>query len=231
VTAFIGAEIQEFIGLRRHLKNERCFKSRSRWAVAGELNGNKVVLAANGPGPNLAVQAAKAMEEHQRLNALVSYGFCGALDPALAVNDIVVGSEVKCEVNVHGCAIPRRHEGMPPLQKLLSVDRVVGTAQEKAELHEFGAAVTEMEAAGLAAYAHERHMPFYCIRVVTDSATEDLPIDFNTVRDSDGRFSRFKIISQAARDPVKLIPALMNLNKRANAAARHLGDFVATCEF
>jgi hypothetical protein len=30
---------------------------------------------------------------------------------------------------------------------------------------------------------------------------------------------------------VKLIPALMNLNKRANAAARHLGDFVATCEF
>ena len=60
---------------------------------------------------------------------------------------------------------------------------------------------------------------------------EDFPIDFNRVRDSEGRFSRFKIIAQAARNPLRLVPELMALNKRANDAAGRLGDFVASCEF
>ena len=120
---------------------------------------------------------------------------------------------------------------MPAPQRLLSVDRVVGTAQEKAELRHTGAAAIEMEAAALASHAQARAIPFYCIRVVTDSAMEDFPIDFNRVRDSEGRFSRFKIIAQAARNPLKLVPELIELNKRANAAARRLGDFVASCEF
>ena len=229
--AFIAAEIQEFIGLRRHLKDEQSLILKSQWAVLGELNGRNVVLTANGPGPKLASRAAQAVEENRRLEALVSYGFCGALDPALRINDILIGSEVQCGAGILACHLPKQQAGMPPARRLLSTDRVVTTAQEKAALRKSGAAAVEMEAAGVAAYAQARNIPFYCIRVVTDTANEDLPIDFNVVRDSEGRFSRFKIMAQAARNPLKLVPALLALNKRANAAAHHLGDFVATCEF
>ena len=125
---------------------------------------------------------------------MVSYGFCGALDPALAVNDIVIGSEVLGgAMGTLTCLVPRRPTGVPTPQKIASTDRVVQSAIEKALLFQSGAAAVEMEAAGVASYAQERSIPFYCMRVVTDAANEDLPLDFNRVRDSEGRFSRFKI--------------------------------------
>ncbi|MDQ2948915.1 MAG: hypothetical protein M3Y27_23730, partial [Acidobacteriota bacterium] len=164
-----------------------------------------MVLTANGPGPKLASRAAQAVEENRRLEALVSYGFCGALDPALHINDIVIGFEVQCGAGILACLLPKQQTTMPAPHRLLSTNRVITTAQEKSALHKSGAAAVEMEAAGVAAYAQAQNIPFYCIRIVTDSANEDLPIDFNRVRDSDGRFSRFKIIAQAARNPFKLV--------------------------
>lgn len=231
VIAFIAAEIQEFIGLRRHLKNERSLDSKCQWSVTGELDGRPAVLAVNGPGPRLARQAAQAIEENRRLDALISYGFCGALDPALGVNDVVVASGVECGAGILACHLAQRQAGMPPPQRLISTDHVVGTAREKAELRKSGAGVVEMEAAGVASHAQQRGIPFYCIRVVTDSASEEFPIDFNRVRDAEGRFSRLKIMARAARNPLKLVPELIQLNKRIKAAAHELGDFVATCEF
>ena len=120
---------------------------------------------------------------------------------------------------------------MPAPQRVRSLERVVGTAREKAELRQSGASAIEMEAGPLASHAHTRNIPFYCIRVVTDSALEDFPINFNRVRDSEGRFSRAKILSQAARSPFTLVPGLIALHTRTTAAARHLGDFGASCEF
>lgn len=120
---------------------------------------------------------------------------------------------------------------MPAPQRLISTNHVVGTAREKAELRKSGAGVVEMEAAGVASFAQQRGIPFYCIRVVTDSAAQDFPMDFNQVRDSEGRFSRFMIMARAARDPLKLVPELIKLNRTVKAAAYELGDFVASCEF
>lgn len=202
---FVAAESREFRGLRRHLSKERKLRLGLQWAVSGELNGDLVILAANGPGPLLARYAAQAIGEVGNLTALVSYGFCGALNPALSLNDIVLGG-------------------------VLSIDRVVVTAAEKAELRASGADAIEMEAAGVAAYATEREIPLFYARVVTDTATEDLPFDFNLVRDAQGRFSRAKILAQAALSP-RLFPRLIEFNHRVKAASNALGDFVAHHRF
>jgi nucleoside phosphorylase len=230
VIAFIAAERREFDGLLRHLKNARKLGLAVQWAVAGELNGKSVVLAANGPGPALAGSAAEAVKEQQHLGALVSYGFCGGLDPALSVNDIFVASEIFNHTWRTLSSVPRRHS-CRRLGKLLSIDRVACTSTEKSELRKTGADAVEMEAAAIASRALAWNIPFYCIRVVTDTAHEEFSIDFNRVRDSDGRFSRSKIIAAAFRNPLKLFPELIKLNSRTKSAARVLGDFVATCEF
>jgi len=84
-----------------------------------------------------------------------------------------------------------------------------------------------MEAAGVAQKATEYNLPFYCVRVVSDGAGDDLPLDFNRMRDSEGRFSRMKILVAGFR----AVPGLLKLNKNSKAAAQALGDFLAGTRF
>lgn len=229
---FIAAERREFEGLLRHLKNVSKLGLQVKWAVAGELNGNSVVLAANGPGPALAGRAADAVKEHDSLEALVSYGFCGALDSALALNDVFVATDVLSPrgAGIPACRVSGRSQPVPA-GKLLSLAHVVCTSSEKSELRKTGAHAVEMEAGAIASRAQAWNLPFYCIRVVTDTAREQFSIDFNGVRDSAGRFSRSKIIAAALRNPLKLVPELIGLDARTRSASKVLGDFVAGCEF
>ena len=79
-------------------------------------------------------------------------------------------------------------------------------------------------------YLREYNLPFYCIRVVTDASTESFPLDFNLLRDANGRFSRTKILAAAFRRPTAF-PALIKLNNRCKGAAQALGDFIVDTQF
>ena len=192
------------------------------YLAEGQWAGRRVVLAANGPGPKLAREAVEAAGE---VGAWVSTGYCGALDANLAVGDILVGTAV----NRWTAAVPecpaRYLRG-----RILSEDRVVSTALEKRQLAATGAAAVEMEAAGVAAAAREQGLPFYCIRVVTDGANEDMPMDFNRYRGPDGRFSRSRIALAAMGRP-KRLAALIRFGRRCEKASIQLGDGLAGCRF
>jgi adenosylhomocysteine nucleosidase len=232
--AFVAAERREFDGLLR--RAERAVKldwpldfARMAW-----LKGEPVVLAANGPGPKLAGRATEIVRKHQELRGLVSTGFCGALDPALEPCDIFVAKEVitlshdRQGVVSQPLADARGSvtRGSVRIGKLLSIDRVVSTAAEKADLRQTGADAVEMEAAAVALKAAEWKLPFYCIRVVTDTSAESFPLDFNRLRDADGRFSRTRIMAAALRRPGSVLPELLKLNKRCKDASQALGDFL-----
>ena len=193
------------------------------------VNGEPIVLVANGPGPKLAGWAAEIARKHQELRGLVSTGFCGALHPALEPCDIFVATEVLGVA--HALSVPRAHSCELQTGKLLSIDRVVSTASEKADLHQTGADAVEMEAAAVAAKAAEWNLPFFCVRVVTDTAAESFPLDFNRMRDADGRFSRIKILTAALRRPGSVLPGLVKLNKRCKDASQALGDFIVDASF
>jgi len=243
--AFVAAEAREFSGLLR--KAERV--SKLDWPVDFArrvwLNGRAAVLVANGPGPKLAGEAVEIAKGREELTGLVSTGFCGALDPALKALDIFVATEILSPAAVRQAILPAagipagldhagskaggRQECLP--HKLLSIDRVAATASEKSELHATtGAAAIEMEAAAVAEKARAYNLPFYCIRVVTDTAKESFPLDFNHMRDASGRFSRTKIVAAALRRP-NVFPKLIELNKRCKLAAEALGDFIADTRF
>jgi len=156
---------------------------------------------------------------------LVSTGFCGALDPALRVGDIFIAA---CVLPSASCVQPPASaRGSVKTGALLSIDRVASTAAEKAELRKTGADAIEMEAAGVAQKAAEYNLPFYCVRVVSDAAQDDLPLDFNRMRDAEGRFSRMKILVAGFSS----FPGLLKLNKQSKAAAQALGDFLAGTRF
>src|SRR5262249_29763018 len=114
---------------------------------------------------------------------------------------------------------------------ICSVDHVVRTAEEKAQLRSTGAAAVEMEAAGIASRAHFHNLPFYCVRSVTDLAGETLANDFNAALRADGHFDTMNILGKAFRHPGVRLPELLRLRARCTRAARSLGDFFADCRF
>jgi len=178
------------------------------WAAefAGEAegNGDRFILLANGPGTRLV---ELALTKRVDVDGLISTGFCGALDPNLRVGDIFRSQESG---------------------RLLCADRVAVTAREKRELREkTGAAAVDMESAAVAKKAAEWGVPFQAIRVVSDTAHEDMPLDFNLYRDREGRFSRTRIGLAAMARPFTRVPALLRLDRNCRIAAESLGNFFA----
>ena len=112
-----------------------------------------------------------------------------------------------------------------------SIDHVAQTAEEKRRLHSGGGSVVEMEAGGVAQQAATRGVPFYCVRVVTDLAGEDMANDFNRALRPDGHFGTIRILRGALRHPLVRMPELLRLRNRCALAARVLGDFIADCRF
>lgn len=225
--AFVAAESREFAGLLRNAE----LASKLDWPVSfarmAWLKGNAVLLVANGPGPKLAARAVNTAKEREMVEGLISIGFCGALDPTLAPGDIFIATEVLGA----GASLMPAGLGRPCKSgKLLSIDRVASTVAEKSKLRKSGADVVEMEAGAVAERAEHFNIPFYAIRVVTDAADENLPMDFNQVRDAEGRFDRLRILAAASRQP-SIFPALLKLNRRCKAAAQILGDFIADTRF
>ena len=64
------------------------------------------------------------------------------------------------------------------------------------------------------------------MKVVSDTASEDLPLDFNRCRDREGRFSRLRIMLAALTRP-SAISGLVRLDRNCRAAADKLGEFLA----
>ncbi len=200
------------------------------WARAGTLGTHEAVFAANGVGRKRAAAAVDAPLSRWRPDMIVSTGFCGALEESLKVAEIVVGTEV---VASEGCwpAVPVSSAVPFRTGVVASVDRVARTVAQKRELRRSGAAVVEMEAAGVAERAEFLRIPFQCVRVVTDLADEIMANDFDSALRPDGHFATMHILLGALRQPTVRFPELLRLRRRSIRAARGLGDFIADCQF
>ena len=200
------------------------------WARTIRLGNYELLAIANGAGARRAAPAVDAACAVYQPDVVISTGFCGALDPDLCLADVVVATSV--------AAADRRYEALPVATAsphysgvVRSIDRVAQTAGEKLRLRAGGAMVVEMEAAGVAARAQARGLPFYCIRVVTDLAGETMANDFNAALRADGHFDTMVILKATLRRPLARLPELCRLRRRCVQAARVLGDFFADCRF
>ena len=228
----VAAEAREFAGIRRRCRREARLGWPVRFARAAELGGRRWVFVANGAGALLAGEACEVAWNKQKAKALISTGFCGALDPAIRLGEVFVASQVftpEGGLALEACLpeCPRPHS----TGRLISMDHVAQTKEEKKRLRDLGGSAVEMEAAAVGLRARQWGVPFYCVRSVTDLADEDFHLDFNAARGIDGRLSTPRILWAAARRPIPLAFELYRLYHRDKLATRTLGDFLADCRF
>jgi adenosylhomocysteine nucleosidase len=222
----VAAERREFDGFAKRLGGVSKLQwPDAKFAVEGRWRGDRWWLVANGPGPESVDRALGNLTNHlgeeNKVDGIVSTGYCGALDPALRLGDIVVSPETHV-----ACERPYRR-GL-----IHSIDRVAVTVEEKRALRtQTGADAVEMEAAAVQKHAEALGIPFSCIRVVSDTAHRDLPLDFNRYRIGSGDFSRTRIALAALARPFTALPRLIAFARESERASEALGDFLADCRF
>ena len=231
---YVAAEAAELKPFAALLTGLRKLKWPVDYAWEGIWESRRMLLAANGAGPKLAAQvvetairAAMVAElSSSKLEAVVSTGFCGALDPALTESRIVVGSDIRCpETGETFTCAPVASELPFTTGPVLSQNCIANNTAQKHALLSHGAIAVDMEASGVAARAKRAGLPFACIKVVSDRADESFPFDLNGMRTPEGRIARGKIVLHTLGHPRDL-PALLKWRRRTEGAARVLGEFL-----
>jgi adenosylhomocysteine nucleosidase len=111
--------------------------------------------------------------------------------------------------------------------KIHCADHIATTVAEKQALRAAtGADVVEMESGAIAAVCAEKNISCVTVRVISDTANEALPLDFNALAKADKSIDFGKLAWAIAKSPGK-IGALMQLQKKTKFAAQQLADTLA----
>ncbi len=181
--------------------------------LALEIPG--VIILITGIGRQNAEASLRRFLTGHLPRRVITCGFAGGLNPALAVGDLVYAT------------------GYPELEEPLAetgatrvtffcADRIATTAVEKQKLRdETGADVVEMESEAILNLCREQEIPCAMLRVISDPANEDLPLDFNALSKPDKSLHFGKLLLAVARSPLK-IGALIDLQRKTSLAAGKL---------
>jgi nucleoside phosphorylase len=176
----------------------------------------QVKVLITGMGQANARRAVEAVLKTVRPALVLSCGFAGALKPELKTGDIVFSAEPNSPLDAVLTASGAK------ASKFYCANRVATTAREKQELRQStGADAVEMESDMICALCKAARIPCAIVRVILDTAQEDLPLDFNALIKADQSLNYPKLLLTLIRSPGK-IAALLRLQQQSKAAAQRL---------
>jgi len=146
---------------------------------------------------------------------VMTCGFAGGLNPELTVGDVIFTTRDR---ELHTRLLAARAKAA----SFHCAERIATTVAEKAELRRTtGADAVEMESEAFEQVCREQGLRLATVRVISDTAGENLPLDFNQLSRPDWTLDYGKLAWTVITSPGK-IPALLRLQQNSSAAADQL---------
>jgi adenosylhomocysteine nucleosidase len=197
-----------------------CFAVKEEAAPFIKLLGDSVEtkVLVTGIGERNARRAFQQALETFTPALVVTCGFAGALHPDLKIGDVIF---LTIDPGLDEALVK---SGASPAS-FLCAPCIATTAVEKGRLRsKTGASAVEMESGVIHEICRERGILRYAtVRVISDTADEDLPLDFNALMTIDQRVSLLKLTGALLKSPGK-VPQLLKLQRNTKMAAERLAE-------
>ena len=179
-----------------------------------------VSILITGIGQKNAESSVRRFLENNAPPRVFTCGFAGALNPELKIGDVLFSTLQRTVWD----ALERQGARSA---YFFCGNRIVTTAAEKAELRrKTRQDAVEMESGHIQQLCREQKIPCTTVRVISDTAGEDMPFDFNQLGKPDLSLDFGKLAWAILKSPVR-IPALLRLRKNTNLAAQRLAEVLA----
>lgn len=200
----------------------------------GGLAGRGVTIVESGVGPQRAAAGTEALIAGHQPAWVISAGFAGGLDERLRLNDIVMAESV---VNTDGGRLSLDLKISPQevartaglhVGRLLTVDRIVSTAQQKRSLAaDHGALAVDMETYGVAEICRRHKVRFLAVRVISDTVDDELPPDLERLVEPGSLARRIGAVAGTLWRRPSSVKDMLQLKQRALEASDRLAAFLA----
>ena len=179
--------------------------------------GSSVQVWVTGIGRRNAAENIRDAIARVQPERVITAGFAGGLNPRLSCGAVIYEQDFDA-----GFSRELEEIGAIPV-RFHCHRRVAITAAEKSALwRETGADAVEMESSVIRTICRELHIPSATVRVISDDAQQDLPLDFNALMTSDDRINYLKLMWAVLSRPGR-IPKLIQFQHQPLDAARKLG--------
>ena len=176
----------------------------------------KVIITGMGR-MNASAAVEKAYKQGPPPQLVVTCGFAGGLNPKIESSAIVFDAD-------HSSGLEEKLiKAGGQSARFFCATRVAITAEEKHRLWlNTGMDAVEMESEAVRDFCIDMAIPSATIRVISDNAHEDLPLDFNVLMNAEKRLNYGRLGLTLIRSP-RLIIELMAFQGRTVTAAEALG--------
>jgi adenosylhomocysteine nucleosidase len=197
----------------------RGWEQRGKNAWVGRIGECDAVAVAGGIGASAVEREAERVFAGGNLDALVSYGWAGALTCAVkpplacAISEVIDAQ--------HGAQFATK---LAKGYRLITLDHVARADEKRGLAEKYQSVLVDMEAAAVARIAAERNVPFYCFKGISDGYTDQIP-DFSQFIDSEGQLQMATLLAHVALRP-KYWTSMQRLGQNSSEAARGLAEMV-----
>ncbi|MBM6613520.1 5'-methylthioadenosine/adenosylhomocysteine nucleosidase [Desemzia sp. RIT804] len=203
----IGAMEEETIALKNNLTDREDWAKAGATFSAGKMDEHDIVLVQSGIGKVNAAIATTLLIHDYQTDIVINTGSAGAIDPSLAIGDVVISSELAyhdADARAFGYVmgqVPQMPARYPADGRLIhatdkatqkvglkSIKGVIVTSDsfiaDKAVIERIktdfpDALVSEMEGAAVAQVCYQFKVPFVIVRAVSDTADDEAGISFD----------------------------------------------------
>ena len=170
----------EIGGFLKQLREVRSYRTGTRFKIIeGECAGKVVAVIVSGTGRRAARRATEILWSGHKPRWLISAGFAGGLHPEIVKDEVILANEIVDESGARHrleTLVSSDQKVAVRSGRLLTVDRAAATVLEKSALRiKHSADLVDMESSAVAAFCAERGVRFLSVRVITDTAADELP--------------------------------------------------------